>query len=92
MKKTIKKLWKEYFVEEIATIESDEERELTKKAAKLHEEMNSLLSKEAYDATEKYLNSIYELNSLIEEKAFTKGCEFAISFLLDASGFKIFNK
>ena len=85
---TIKKLWREYLAEESATMD-DEERELTKTAARLHEEMNSLLSKEAHMRVEEYLNNMYELSSLIEEKAFIKGCEFAISFLLEAGGFEI---
>ena len=85
---TIKKLWREYLAEESATMD-DEERELTKTAARLHEEMNSLLSKEAHMRVEEYLNNMYELSSLIEEKAFIKGCEFATSFLLEAGGFEI---
>ena len=85
---TIKKLWREYLAEESATMD-DEERKLTKTAARLHEEMNGLISKEAYKAVEKHLEALYELSALTEEKAFIKGCEFAISFLLEASGFKI---
>ncbi len=89
MKETIKKLWREYLAEENATMD-DEERELTKNAARLHEEMNGfLISNEAYTAVEKHLEALYELSALTEEKAFIKGCEFAISFLLDAGGFEI---
>ena len=65
-------------------IDTDEERNLTKKAFELHEKANALLDKDQQDAVENYIDAVYDLESLFAKKAFCKGCEFAVSFLLEA--------
>ena len=87
MKETIKKLWREYLADENAAIKDERERKLTERAGKLHDDLAVLLSKENYGAVEGYLEVLNELTILTEEKAFLKGCEFAVSFLLDAGNF-----
>jgi len=44
MKETLEKLWNNYLLEECAVIDTDEERNLTKKTAELHEKANTLLN------------------------------------------------
>lgn len=83
MKKTLEKLWNEYLVDECAVIDTDEERKLTKRVAKLHEKANALLNKEQEDAVEKYVDPLCDVEALFVKKAFCKGCEFAVSFLLE---------
>ena len=83
MKKTIEKLWDEYFSDECARIETDEERKFTKNSIALHEKANALLSKEQEDAVDKYIDSLCSINSLFVKKAFFKGCKFALSFLFE---------
>ena len=87
MKETLEKLWYEYLADECAVIETDKERERAKKAIKLHEELNSMLTKEEIEAVEAYVNSLYEINGDFAKKSFFKGCEFAISFILEAGNF-----
>ena len=84
MKQILEKLWNEYFSDECAVINTPEERELTKKAAELHEKVNSLLSKEEQYAVEKYVDALCDIEVEFVRKAFIKGCEFAASFLLEA--------
>ena len=86
MKKTLEKLWNEYLLDECAAIDTDEERSLTKKAAELHEKANSLLGKEQKAAVEKFVDALCDIEVLFVKKAFIKGCEFAVSFLLEAGG------
>lgn len=84
MKTTLEKLWNEYLSNECAVIDTDEERALTRKVVKLHEEANALLNKEQQDATEKYVDAFCDLEAIFVKKAFFKGCEFALSFMLEA--------
>ena len=84
MKETLEKLWKEYLLDECATILTDEERNLTKKAAELHEQLNTQLTEKQQDALEKFIDVLYDIEALFAKKAFFKGCEFAVSFLLEA--------
>lgn len=84
MKETLKKLWNEYLLDECALIDTDEERNLTKKCVELHEKASALLNKEQEDAVEKYVESLCDIEALFAKKAFCKGCEFAISFLLES--------
>ena len=88
MKETLEKLWNEYFFEECAVIDTDEERVLTRKAAKLKESANKLLSNDQKDAVEKYIDALCDINSLFVKKSFLKGCEFAVSFILETANFK----
>lgn len=84
MKETLEKLWNEYLLDECAVIDTDEERNLTKKAAELHEKANALLNKEQQEAIEKYVDALFDIEALFAKNAFCKGCEFAVSFLLEA--------
>ncbi|MBQ8688880.1 MAG: hypothetical protein IJ515_00770 [Clostridia bacterium] len=83
MRETLEKLWNEYFSDECAVIDTDEERKLTKKAVEMHEKANALLNKEQEDAIEKYIDSLCDIEAHFVKKAFFKGCEFAISFLAE---------
>lgn len=83
MKKTFEKLWNEYLWDECSVIDTDEERQITKKTAELQEKANALLNKEQQDAVEKYVEAVYDGETLFVKKAFFKGCEFAVSFLLE---------
>ena len=84
MKKALEKLWNEYLLDECAVIDTDEERDRTKMAAELHEKANALLSMDQKDAVQKYVDSLWDIEALFAKKAFVKGCEFAVSFLLEA--------
>ena len=84
MKETLEKLWDEYLFEKCAVIDTDEERQPTKRAIELHEKANTLLNKDQQEAIETYVDAIYDIESLFAKKAFFKGCEFAVSFLLEA--------
>ena len=88
MKETLEKLWKEYFAEECATTDTEEERTLAKKALEMHKTVNELLTKEQIVAIEKYIDALFEMQDSFVKKAFFKGCEFAISFLFEANFFK----
>lgn len=81
MKETIEKLWNEYFSEQCAEINTEEERNLTRKAVELHEKVNALLNEEGKNALEEYVDALCDIEALFARKAFCKGCEFAISFL-----------
>lgn len=84
MKETLEKLWNEYLLDECAAIDTDKERNLTKKTAQLHEKANALLDVQQKDAVQKYVDTLFDANALFVKKAFIKGCEFAVSFLLEA--------
>lgn len=84
MKETLKKLWNEYLLEECAEIDTDEERNLTKKAVDLHEEASALLNNEQEEALEKYVDALCDIEAHFAKKAFLKGCEFTAAFLLEA--------
>ena len=81
MKETIEKLWNEYFSEQCVEINTEEERNLTRKAVELHEKVNALLNEEGKNALEEYVDALCDIEALFARKAFCKGCEFAISFL-----------
>lgn len=84
MKEAIEKLWDEYFSGECAEIDTDEERNLTKKTVELHEKAKTLLNKEQEEAVKKYVDSLCDIEALFAKKAFLKGCEFSVSFLFGA--------
>ena len=88
MRETLERLWREYVWDQCAQIETEEERELTKKASKLHEAANTLLNTEQQAAVEKYVDAFFEMEALFLKKAFFKGCEFSTSFLLEVVGLK----
>ena len=83
MKEKLEKLWHEYLLDECAVLDTDEERNLTKRTADLHEKATSLLNKEQSDAVEKYVDALCNIEDLFAKKAFLKGCEFAASFILE---------
>ena len=85
MKKTLEKLWTEYLFDECAVIDTDEERNLTKRAVELHEKANALLNQDQQAAIETYMDAVYDIEALFAKKAFFEGCEFAVSFLLEAN-------
>lgn len=87
MKETLEKLWNEYLMDECAKIDTDDERELTKRAVELHEKANGLLNKEQQDAVEKYVDALCNIEALFLKKGFLKGCEFAVLFLLESGNF-----
>ena len=88
MKETLEKLWNEYLAEESSLIDTDEERDLTRKTADLNTKAVALLNKDQQDAVEKYVDALCDLEALFIKKAFFKGCEFSVSFLLEAGNLK----
>ena len=84
MKKTLEKLWNEYLMDECAEIEGDEERACRKKTAEMHKAAHALLDETQQKVMEEYVESLLALEQLFVKKAFFKGCEFAVSFLLEA--------
>ena len=84
MKKTLEKLWNDYLMDECAKIETNEERELAHRTMLLHENATALINKEQIAAVEEYVDGLCELDALFIKKAFCKGCEFSVSFLLEA--------
>ena len=83
MEQILEKLWNQYFFEQCAAIETEEERDLIKKASMLHEKANTLINREQEDAVENYLNALHENESIFLKKAFFKGVRFAFSLLLE---------
>ena len=84
MKKLLEKLWNEYLLDECAAIDTNEEQKLMKKIVELHDNVHTSLNKNQEDAIEEYVDALHELEALFAKKAFFKGCEFAVSFLLEA--------
>ena len=82
MREKIEKLWYDYFSEECSVIDTEEEKELTRKLIDMHETVNELLTKEQSATVEKYIETIYEYQDFFAKKSFFKGCKFTISFLL----------
>lgn len=85
MKKTLGKLWNEYLFDECAAIDTDEERALLKKTVDLHEKLNALLDKEAIGILEEYAEILSTMEAYSVKKAFFKGCEFAVTFILESA-------
>lgn len=81
MKETIERLWNEYLIEKCSAIDTDEERQLARKATELFESVSVLLNKEQQDAVEKYVDALCDIEALFVKKAFCKGCEFTASFI-----------
>ena len=87
MKITLEKLWNEYFAEECAAINTEEEKALMKKAIEMQKKANESLTKEQSDAIEKYIEVLYQIQGCYIKKAFFDGCEFATSFFFELGGF-----
>ncbi len=88
MRETLGKLWNEYLLDECAAINTDEERKHMKEIVERHEKAAALLNKEQQDVVEKYVDALCDMEALFVKKAFCKGCEFAVSFLLEARHFE----
>ena len=88
MKPTLEKLWDEYFSEECAILDTEEERELISLTAEANKAVNDLLTKEQRRSVERFVELLHEMNGITLKKAFCRGCEFATSFLLETSGLK----
>ena len=88
MKELLENLWNDYLMEKCAVIDTEEERELNKIAAEMHENLNNLLNKEQKDALEEYVDAVFDGEAVFVKKAFFKGCEFAVSFILEAGNYK----
>jgi len=83
MTSMLEMLWNDYFSDDCAKINTDEERKLTKIAMELHEKANATLNEEEKNAVEKYVDALQDLEALFIKKAFIKGCKFAVSFLME---------
>jgi len=57
-----------------ATIDSEEERIMTKNAVELHEKINAFLNKEQKEVLKKYVDLLSDFDSLFAKKSFLKGC------------------
>ena len=88
MKNTLETLWYEYFAEECAAIDTEEERALAKKAIDWSREANESLTKEQLEVVEKHVEALCELQEAFVKKAFYKGCRFASSFFLATAPFE----
>ena len=89
MKETLDRLWNDYLLDECAEIDTEEEKNLTQKAVELQEHANALLNKEQQEAVEKWVDVLCQTDAFFAKKAFFKGCEFAISFLLEARNLEV---
>ena len=87
MKKTLEMLWKEYFAEKCATIDTEEEKSISRNTIEMRKKAAELLTKEQNDAIEKYVDALCQMQSAFVKKAFFLGCEFTASFLLEAGNF-----
>lgn len=81
MKDILENLWDEYFAEACAVIETEDERNLSKKAADMHGKANAMLTKEQSETIEAYIDVLCELQASFVKKAFFKGSEFAVAFM-----------
>ena len=84
MKEILENLWDEYLSDKCAYINTEEESNLTKAAASLHEEVNAMLNEEQQKAVERYVDAIYDNVAFFSKKAFFSGCKFSVSFFLEA--------
>ena len=84
MKETLEKLWNGYFAERCASVDSEEERKLRKRATELREKVNASIAAEQIEALDRYIEVLYEIADFSSRKAFFMGCEFAISFICEA--------
>ena len=85
MNNILEKLWSEYFCEDCSAINSEEEKAIAKILAQTRNEIENLPINEFRESIENYIAFMYKAQSLALKKAFFKGCEFAISFLVEVS-------
>ena len=88
MKEVLENLWSEYILADCATIDTEEEMELTKKIVDLRERANSLLNEDQEIAVQEYIDALHDLEALFAKKVFFKGCEVSISFILESVDLK----
>ena len=89
MRKTLENLWNNYFSDECSIIDSEKEKELAENAVEKHKIVKSLLTEEQCKVIEDYVDTLNEFHNSFVKKAFFKGCEFAISFFLEASNSEV---
>lgn len=85
MKATLERLWNEYFAEECARIDTDEQRSAALAIAELHEKLTELLDKEQNAALQGFIDALYKSEAAFMKKAFFAGCKFATSFFLEVA-------
>lgn len=83
MQAPLEKLWNDYFADECAVIDTEEEKAMAKKAVEIHEAASKSLTKEQIDEIEKYVDVLCEIQYSLVKKAFFKGCEFCAAFLFE---------
>ena len=87
MNNTFYRLWDDFFAEECALIDTDEERALIRRANEIRKNLDVLLTPEQNKKAQEYAESIYAIQNVFLKKAFFKGCKFAFSFFIEAVGF-----
>ena len=87
MKEKLEKLWNEYFFEECSVIETEEERSLLKNLSTMREAACRSLTKEQNEAVEKSIEALYKMQGAFIKKAFFKGCEFAVSIIIESGSY-----
>ena len=88
MKETLEMLWNARFEEKCALIRTKEEKLLAKKVAATHRTAVRSLTAEQSELVEEYVEALHEMEHYFLKRAFFDGCEFAVSFLLEAGKFQ----
>ena len=81
MKEILDGLWKEYYSEKCAAIETEEERRLARNVTEARSLSEELLMKDQAEAFDAYSGALYRMQDCFLKKAFFMGCEFAISLV-----------
>ena len=83
MKKITESLWNDYLADECAMLDTEEEKDLSKRISETHEELAKTFTKEQNKAIDALIDLLCELDGILAKKAFTKGCELTANFLLE---------
>ena len=83
MKETLENLWNNYLAEECLTIDTEEERYLTKYVGEMRKKANELLTDNQIEAIDKYVEALYNNQDHFTKKAFFMGCKYAIAFFFE---------
>ena len=83
MQEPFDQLWNEYFAELCATVETEQEKHLAKRAAELGNAATAVLTAEQNSVVEAYVNALMDSQSSFVKKAFFVGCRFAAAFFLE---------
>ncbi len=70
MKEMLELLWNEYFADECARLTTDKEREITKEAVKIHEDINAHLTKKEREGVDKYIDALCDIQASFAKRAF----------------------